>query len=597
MAFKPGEVVCGKYEVLTGPLVGGQAYIYQAQDIESGTMVALKILKDEFAFAGNQFEMKARFRLEATLHRLLSQHPNILKMLGTDFIDLDDGMNQLICLFEWIEGSLTLEVLLDQYRQEREERLARGGIKGKPGPCVPLPLVLGIMRQVAEAIAFAHSENVLHRDLKPANILLIQEPNGEWTAKVADFGIAKVLDQLPATHKLTKTGTSLGTPDYMSPEQGSTMFKQCNDIWAFWIIMYELLTGQLPYKGQTLGQWAAIWYKIQNERLAYEPIDALVDEVPEELQLMIRAGLNPTPDQRPSMKETAMMLKQMCGDLDRGTSKTELHVVVHSSKPPVFDPMAQTADPETMARALPAAQPEKPKSAEAPKLKVVKRAMPPATPQRVSKPVNKQPGVKKVPVKTGNPLPKPTPQSVVVPDRVSASPTPQDLRVPLAPVVGIAAQMASQPIMVFEETAPRTAQNQVIQVIPPPARKPANSNSWLVALVLAGVFLLAVTVNLWLPAMKRMFSHQAQPATADTAVPSGQVQPQVPLAQPNVPAPDTAFAPPAPVPSDTDWSKTSRPAANPLLRPVRPGPRPAGHRTEPWTIEGLPPGAPPPENQ
>jgi len=313
---------------------------------------------------------------------------------------------------------------------------------------------------------------------------------------------------------------------------------------------------------------------------------------------MIHAGLNPTPDQRPSMKETAMLLKQMCGDLDHATSKTELHVVVHSSKPPVFDPMAQTVDPETMARALPASLHGNPKTVEASKAKVAKLIAPPATPQRISRPVIKQPGNKKVPVRTRNPLPKPTPQAVVVPDRVSSSPTPQELRMPPAPVVGIVAQMASQPIMVFEETSPRATQHQAIEVITPHARKPAASNSWLVALVLAGVFLLAVTVNLWLPAAKQMFTRQARPGAVDAATPHEQASAQVPALRTVQPVPATAYAPLAPVSTADDWSSTQQPAATkPPPRPVRPGPRPAGHRTEPWTIEGLPPGAPPPENQ
>jgi len=600
MAFKQGEVVCGKYEIMMRPLVGGQAYIYQAQNIETGEMVALKILKDEYAFQGDlQYEMKARFRLEASLHRLLSQHPNILTMLGTEFVELEDGMTQLVCVFEWIEGGLTLDLLLEQYIAERDERLARGVIKGKPGPFMPLPLVLNLMRQVAEAIAFAHSQDIAHRDLKPANVLLVQEPNGEWTAKVSDFGIAKNLDQESSGRKLTKTGTSLGTPDFMAPEQGLSRFDQPEvwafDAWAFWAMVYLMLTGALPYDARGLGEWVEKWHGIRNKSLAYEPIDSLVEGVPEDLQLMIRAGLNPEPNQRPGMKETAKMLKQMCGDLDHARSKTELRVVVHSSKPPVFDPMAQTTDAETMARALPAAPPEKPKMVEASKAKVAKPVTAPATPQRVSKPV---PGKKQGMVRTGNPLPKPTSQPIVVQDRVSSSPAPQEVRASVPSVAEIATRMASQPVLVFEEPASRTIENPAPMVIPPPVRQPSAPRPWLAVLILIGLVLLAATANRWLPAVKQRLSRQPLPVQVQpSAAPSGPAKVQVAPDQASASVPETAYAPLAPMPANTDWSRSQPAPANQPPRPVRPGPRPAGNRTEAPIIEGLPPGAPPPENQ
>ena len=203
---------------------GGMGEVYRARDTRLGRAVAIKILPRAFKDAPDRV---ARFEREARVLASLN-HPHIGAIYG---LEDADGVNALV--MELVEG------------EDLSQRLARGPI--------PIDEALSIARQIAEAVEAAHEQGIIHRDLKPANIKVRRD----GTVKVLDFGLAKALapasDADPAlTPSPTHAGAILGTFAYMSPEQarGEAASPQA-DIWAFGVVLYELLTGASPFERPT----------------------------------------------------------------------------------------------------------------------------------------------------------------------------------------------------------------------------------------------------------------------------------------------------------------------------------------------------------
>ncbi len=219
----------GAYEILAPLGVGGMGEVYRARDSKLNRDVALKILPARF---GNDAERMARFRREAQVLASLN-HSNIGSIYG-----LEESNNLRVLVLELVEGPTVAD------------RITEGAI--------PLEEALVIARQIAEALAYAHEKGVTHRDLKPANIKITPEGN----VKVLDFGLAKVLQgdthsdsdpsHSPTITNPTVEGMILGTPAYMSPEQakGKPVDKR-TDIWAFGVVLYELLTGEHLFQRET----------------------------------------------------------------------------------------------------------------------------------------------------------------------------------------------------------------------------------------------------------------------------------------------------------------------------------------------------------
>jgi serine/threonine-protein kinase len=229
MALVPGDRL-GPYEIADRLGVGGMGEVWRARDLRLGREVALKLIGE--AFAADPDRM-VRFDREAKLLASL-QHPNIGVLYGRE----DSGDRRALVL-ELVPG-LTLA-----------ERLAGGAI--------PLAEALSIARQVAEALEHAHAHGIVHRDLKPANIKLA--PDG--VVKVLDFGLGKPLpaeaapgEDVLSSPTLSRTGIGsgviLGTAPYMSPEQarGQPADRRA-DIWAFGVILFEMLTGTRLFRGDT----------------------------------------------------------------------------------------------------------------------------------------------------------------------------------------------------------------------------------------------------------------------------------------------------------------------------------------------------------
>ena len=230
MSLGPGTSF-GSYQILTSLGAGGMGEVYRSRDLKLQREVALKVLPDAVA---RDADRRARFEREAYVLASLN-HPNIAAIYG---IAESDGVMALV--LELVEGP-TLD-----------ERLAHG----------PLPIAetTAIARQVAEALDAAHEAGIVHRDLKPANIKLRRD----GSVKVLDFGLAKTIGgdtAIAADHShaptafadVTAEGLILGTAAYMAPEQarGQTMDKRA-DIWAFGVVLWEMLTGRRLFDGATL---------------------------------------------------------------------------------------------------------------------------------------------------------------------------------------------------------------------------------------------------------------------------------------------------------------------------------------------------------
>ncbi|HJY85684.1 MAG TPA: serine/threonine-protein kinase [Candidatus Acidoferrales bacterium] len=237
----------GRYELLEELGRGAMGVVYKAQDPVIGRNVAVKTMHLTEAGTGlTRAELSARFQTEARAAGLLS-HPNIVTVY-----DAGEEEGFFYITMEYVEGR-SLQALLD----ERQS--------------FPLPRVLRLMEQACSALEYAHQHNVVHRDIKPANLMLA---SGE-ELKITDFGTAKILQ-----FGTTQTAHIIGTPSYMSPEQ--VKGKRVNgrsDIFALGVVLYELVTGEKPFRGQNI---TTVIYKIVNE----EPV------APRELDSSIHPGLS-----------------------------------------------------------------------------------------------------------------------------------------------------------------------------------------------------------------------------------------------------------------------------------------------------------------
>ena len=237
MSLPPGTKL-GSYEILAPLGAGGMGVVYRAHDRRLSRDVAIKVLSDAVT---HDRERLARFEREARLLAAMN-HPHIAGIHG---IDEADGQQFLV--MELVDG----ETLSD--------RLASGAI--------PVGESLEIARQIAEALEAAHEKGIIHRDLKPSNVQI----TGEGRVKLLDFGLAKALDPDPSSsgvdslsrsptisHQMTGVGVILGTAAYMSPEQvrGRSVDRRA-DIWAFGVVLYEMLTGRRLFVGETVSDTLA----------------------------------------------------------------------------------------------------------------------------------------------------------------------------------------------------------------------------------------------------------------------------------------------------------------------------------------------------
>jgi serine/threonine protein kinase/dienelactone hydrolase len=246
------------YKILEKLGEGGMGVVYKAEDTRLDRFVALKFLPPHLRQAK---EEKKRFIHEAKAASAL-QHNNICTIHEID--ETDDG--QMFIAMDYYEG----ETLKD--------RIGKGPLK--------LEDAVNIAMQISEGLNRAHEKRIVHRDIKPANIFITRD----GVAKILDFGLVK----LSGRTKLTKSGSTLGTVAYMSPEQArGDMVDHRTDIWSLGVIIYEMLTGQLPFDGD---YDQAVVYSILNDD--YEPMKNIRTDVPSELEQIVKRALKKEPDSR-----------------------------------------------------------------------------------------------------------------------------------------------------------------------------------------------------------------------------------------------------------------------------------------------------------
>lgn len=246
------------YEIIDKLGEGGMGVVYKAHDRKLGRTVALKFLNHHI---GSSDEEKARFINEAKAASALD-HGNICNIHAID--ESEDG--SLFIVMAFYEG-ISLKNLIEK------------------GP-LPIKDVVNYAIQIASGLQKAHEKKIIHRDLKPANILITNDDQ----VKIIDFGLAKAANQAI----LTKTGSTLGTAPYMSPEQSTgVLADHRTDTWSLGVILYEMITGLRPFKSE---YESALVYSILNEEP--EPVTALRTGVPMELEKIVQKCLEKEPADR-----------------------------------------------------------------------------------------------------------------------------------------------------------------------------------------------------------------------------------------------------------------------------------------------------------
>jgi serine/threonine protein kinase len=226
----------GKYKIIRLIGEGGMASVYEAEHEMLGTKVAIKVLNP---ILSSNAQIKERFRNEAKLMASLD-HPNITKV-----IDFDEQPQQLSIVMEFLNG------------EDLNQKIKRNGALNEKE-------LTDVFSQTLSAFQYAHDKGIVHRDIKPSNIFLL--PNGH--VKILDFGIAKLFGQ---GSEMTQTGTQMGTPVYMSPEQvkADKTIDHRSDIYSLGVTMFFAIQGKPPYKSETESQ-----FDIFN-KIVYEPIPTL----------------------------------------------------------------------------------------------------------------------------------------------------------------------------------------------------------------------------------------------------------------------------------------------------------------------------------
>ena len=282
-----GQTLAGKYLVEGVLGDGGMGTVVVARHIELDEHVAIKLLRPELA--ENEFVV-GRFLREGKIAARIRSTEHIVKV--RDIGRLDNGVPFMV--MELLEGE-DLETRLD-----REDRL-------------PLALAIDLTLQACDALAAAHDAGIVHRDIKPGNLFVTQRRNGTPSVKVLDFGISKLAGDLAENGHRTSAQDIFGSPFYMSPEQllSSADVDTRADIWSLGVVLYEMITGNLPFEADVLA-------KLHIAVLQGDPIDIRTHgiDVPDELAEVVHGCLQRNRDTRfQNMRELAEALAPFSSDL------------------------------------------------------------------------------------------------------------------------------------------------------------------------------------------------------------------------------------------------------------------------------------------
>jgi len=284
------KIFGGRYEVLERIGAGGMAIVYKAKDLLLNRVVTIKVLREQFV---TDEDFIRRFRREAQSAASLS-HPNIVSIYDVG----KDGDTEYIVM-EYVEGRNLKEVIREYAPLSTEQSI-------------------NLARQITGAIQNAHEHHIIHRDIKPHNILVTADGH----AKVTDFGIARAVSSATVTH----TGDIVGSVHYLSPEQAKGIqSNEQSDIYSLGIVLYELLTGKVPYDGETP-------IAIALKHLQQEPVSPskLNPRIGKEFEAVIMRAISKSPEQR------YVSAKDLLEDLNH----------IQAGQPITWSAISQEYDPE-----------------------------------------------------------------------------------------------------------------------------------------------------------------------------------------------------------------------------------------------------------
>jgi len=284
------KIFGGRYEVLDRIGAGGMAIVYKAKDLLLNRVVTIKVLREQFV---TDEDFIRRFRREAQSAASLS-HPNIVSIYDVG----KDGDTEYIVM-EYVEGRNLKEIIREYAPLSTEQSI-------------------NLARQITGAIRNAHENHIIHRDIKPHNILVTADGH----AKVTDFGIARAVSSATVTH----TGDIVGSVHYLSPEQAKGIqSNEQSDIYSLGIVLYELLTGKVPYDGETP-------IAIALKHLQQEPVppSKLNPRIAKELEGVIMRAIAKSPEQR------YVSAKELLEDLNH----------IQAGEPIAWFGLSQASDPE-----------------------------------------------------------------------------------------------------------------------------------------------------------------------------------------------------------------------------------------------------------
>src|SRR2546429_5066203 len=282
---------------------GGMADVYLAEDQDLGRPAALKLVEDRHS-SDEQFV--ERFRREAQSAAGLN-HPNIVSIF-----DRGRAEGTYYIAMEYLDGRTLKELLV------------------RNGP-TPVPIAIDYARQIIGALSFAHRNGIIHRDIKPHNIVV----GGDGRLKVTDFGIAR-----SGTSQMTEVGSIVGTAQYLSPEQArGAPVDPRSDLYSLGVVLYELLTGTVPFSGDTPVEIA-----MKHLSTVPEPPSAHRAEIPRDLDYVVMRALAKDPAERyQSAEEMSADLARVQRGSHVSPATEEAATAIISRPPPVVSPAAATA--------------------------------------------------------------------------------------------------------------------------------------------------------------------------------------------------------------------------------------------------------------
>jgi len=308
----------GRYRIARKLGAGGMANVYLAEDQELGRRVAIKILNDRHA---NDEQFVERFRREAKNAAALS-HPNIVSIY-----DRGEAEGTYYIAMEYLDGRSLKELIVGR------------------GPA-PVHVAIEYVRQILSALRFAHRHGIVHRDIKPHNVLV----DGEGRVKVTDFGIARA-----GTSQMTEAGSIVGTAQYLSPEQArGTHVDQRSDLYSLGVVLYELLTGEAPFEGDTPVEIA-----MKHLSSVPEPPSVHRPDLPRELDMVVMRALAKEPEDRYQGAE------EMDADLERVTRGAPVSAATEESATQIMR-IPPTPAPAVAAATMVAPPPSRPAPLPAP---------------------------------------------------------------------------------------------------------------------------------------------------------------------------------------------------------------------------------------